>query len=128
MAFHSGQSGKATVGGVDINVTDWTLTINGRLAEVTHSGSSGFAAWLKVLEEGSGSFNAPWDDTQVPDTDIALGAGDTGTMTLYCGDSAKFFSFTFFIESLATTNNAQNDVTRYTVNFKTSGSITHPVT
>lgn len=126
--FHSGVGGKATMGGTDINVTDWQLTLTARIAEVTHSGSAGVAKWQKVLEEGSGSFNAPWDSEQVPDTDISLGPGDTGTVTLYCGDSSKFFSFSAIIESLATTTNTQNDVVRYTVNFKTNGAITHPVT
>ena len=128
MAFHSGVGGKATVGAVDIAVTSWELTLTGRLAETTHSGSAGVATWAKVLEEGRGTFDAPWDDVQVPDTDIALGPGDTGTMTLITGASAKFFSFAFIIEELQTMNNAQNDVVRYRVAFRTNGAITHPIT
>ena len=126
--FHSGVGGKATVGGVDIGVVSWELTLTARIAETTHSGSAGIATWQKVLEEGRGTFDAPWDSTQVPDTDIALGPGDTGTMTLFCGDSAKFFSFSFIIEELQTMNNSQNDVTRYRVGFRTNSAITHPIT
>jgi hypothetical protein len=128
VAFHSGVGGKATVGAADINITSWELTLTGRLAETTHSGSLGVATRQKVLEEGRGSFEAPWDDVQVPDTDIALGPGDTGTMTLIAGASGKFFSFSFIIEELTTMNNAQNDVVRYRVSFFTNGAITHPVT
>ena len=129
--FHSGVGGKAKLGaaGADIAITDWTLTLSARLAETTHSGDAGVAKWQKVLEEGSGTFNAPWDSEQVPDTDISIGPGDTITdLRLFCGDSLKFFSFAAIVESLENSNNAQNDIHRYTINFKANGAITHPVT
>lgn len=126
--FHTGVSGKAMVGATDVPVTDWSLTLTARLAETTNSASGGVATWQKVLEEGSGTFNAPWDSTQVPDTDVDLGPGDTGTLKLYCGDSTKFFSFSFIVESLTTVVNTQNDIVRYTVAFKSNGVITHPLT
>lgn len=128
MAFHTGVGGKATVGGADIQVASWELTLTARLGETTNSGSAGVATWLKVLEEGRGTFDAPWDDVQVPDTDIALGPGDTGTMTLTMGDMARIFSFSFIIEELQTMLNAQNDIVRYRVGFRSNGAITHPLT
>lgn len=129
--FHSGQSGKAKLGaaGADINITDWSLSLTSRLAETTHSGSGGYAAWQHVLAEGNGTFNAPWDSEQVPDTDIGIGPGDTiSDLRLFCGDSTKFFSFAAVVESLQTVVNTQNDIVRYTISFRTTGAITHPIT
>lgn len=126
--FHSGVGGKAEIGATVINITDWQFTKTARLAEVTHSGSGGIAEWKKVLVEAAGSFNFPWDSDQIPDTDVTLDAGDTLTLELFCGDSGKKYEFAAIVESLSITNNSQNDVVRATVNFKSNGAITDPVT
>lgn len=126
--FHSGVGGKMVKDAADFNIVDWNLTKTARIAEVTHSGSGGVAAWQKVLTEAQGSANFVWDSTNIPDTDAALGEGDTGTMELHCGDSTKFYSFPAIIESLQVQNNSQNDVVRGTINFKANGTITEPLT
>jgi len=128
MPFHSGVGGKVEIGSTVIPITDWQFTKTARLAEVTNSGSGGIAEWKKVLVEAAGSFNAPWDSDQLPDVDVTLDAGDTVTLDLFCGDSTKFYVVPSIIESVQVVTNTQNDVVRYTVNFRSNGTITDPIT
>lgn len=118
-----------TVGATTVNVTDWTLTLTARLAENTPASSAGVATWAKIGEEGTGTVNAPWDSEQIPDTDLTtLTPGGEFSMSLYCGDSNKFFGFSAIVESLTMTCNTTNDIVRYSITFRTNGDITHPTT
>ena len=137
--FHNGIGGKLTSGSspaVDFAVLDWSFTTTNRLAEVTHSGSLGYAEFITSVTEGSGSANCLWDSTSIPDfgSPGALepfrgitGATDIVVLKLYCGNSTKFYSFNAVIESLAVTSNATGDAVKFSVNFKATGTITTPV-
>lgn len=139
--FSKGIGGKVTAGGTEFAVVDWNFTKTSTLVEVTHSGSLGFAEYFPTKTEGSGSFNAIWDSTNIPDsgytanTNSPLSGADTsGTLEvgklvdliLYLGDSAKTYVFKARIESLAITVNATSDVVKFACNFKSSGVITDP--
>lgn len=126
--FHSGQSGYITVTGTRLDITDWQHTLTARLAEKTNSGSGGHAQFHKVLEEGQGSCNIPWDSENIPDVDITLDTGDEFTFRGYLGDSGKFYQYPAIVESTQVTVNTQNDIIRMTVNYRVNGAVTKPVT
>ena len=130
MSFHTGHGGGVVVDGTTIlGVQEWQFTKTARLAETTNAESGGIANWLKVLVEAAGSANIVWEDTQVPDTDVTLDAGDSITaLRLDVGDTAKFYSFAAIVESLQMTNNNLNDAVKFTVNWWSNGAITDPVT
>lgn len=133
---HSGVGGKLTATSTDFQVLDWSFTTTNRLAEVTNSGSLGYAEYIATVTEGSGTANCVWDSTNIPDGGAPgllepfrgiSGTTDTVVLKLYCGNSTKFYSFTAVIESLQVTSNSQNDAVKFTVNFKSTGVITPPV-
>lgn len=90
--------------------------------------SAGYAQWKKTVIEGSGRIAGPWDSTVLPDVDVTLDAGDEVTLKLYVGDSSKFYSFAAVVENLEITCNETNDVVRYSLTYKSSGTITDPIT
>lgn len=114
--------------GTSLNITDWQITITARLTEKTHSGSGGTAQSHKVLEEWSGSFNLPWDSDNIPDVDMPFDNGDEPTWRGYLGDSGKFYQGPIIVESCVAVVNNQNDIVRFTVNFKGNGTLVRPVT
>lgn len=127
--FHAGVGGKAKLGaaGADINITNWEFTKTSRLAETTHSGSGGNANWQHTVKEARGFFEFPWDSTQIPDTTIAIDAGDSITdLRLFAGDSTKFYSFPAIVEELQVMVNTTNDVVRARCAFRANGVITDP--
>lgn len=128
--FHKGNGGKLQISTTNLNITEWTLQKNGRLAEVTHSGSAGAAEWKGTVVEGSGRITAPWDSTQLPDTDApTMEAGDqVNSVQLYCGDSGKFYQFNMVVETLEVSVNNQTGIVTFNVGYKTTGAITDPVT
>lgn len=126
--FHKGNSGAVWFGNTELYVSEWTLVKNPRLDEITHSGSAGAAQWKKTVVEGSGRIAGPWDSTVIPDTDISADAGDEVTLKLYVGDSGKFYSFAAVIDNLEITNPQTQGVSRFSLNYKSNGAITDPVT
>lgn len=124
--FYSGQGGKVTFGATDVHVADWEFTDNGRLAEVTNSGSGGAAKYALVVTDGEGTFNTPWDSTQDLGTDVALKPGDTGTAKFHHGSSGSFLQVSIIVSSNKRQNNAVNDVVRQSISFKANGAVTYP--
>lgn len=125
--FHKGNGGKATVGGTDVNITDWEFTKKTRAAETTHSGTAGWVTFKGTTKEAEGTINVVWDSDQIPDTDITMDVGDEITLALFVGDSAKFYSMTAMIETLKLISKNTEDVVRWTVTFK-GWAVTDPVT
>ena len=136
-----------TTGEKEYAIVDWNFTKTSTLVEVTHSGSKGFSEYFPTKTEGSGSFNAIWDSTNIPDgvstlnptsfgsaTDVNFGSDAGGqlevgalvTLKLYLGETNKFYTFGARIESLAITVNATSDVVKFACNFKSNGVITDP--
>jgi len=139
--FVRGTGGKVTAGSTDYAVLDWNLTKTSRLVEVTNSGSNGYAEYFPSVTEGSGTFNAIWDSSNIPDNGTTLNssnAQDSGadtagtievgkkvTLKLYVGDSGKFYSMDARIESVSVTNTVA-DVVKFACTFKSTGQITDP--
>lgn len=132
--FHSGVGGHLVSGATSFAVLDWSFTTTNRVAEVTNAGSGGYAEFIATVVEGSGTANCLWDSTNIPDAGTAglldpnrIGGTDLVVLKLYVGNSSKFYTFSAVIESLQVTSNAQNDAVKFSVNFKSSGTITGPV-
>ena len=117
------------VGVTDLTIGEWTLTKRNRIAETTHSGSSGSAEYKKTVMEADWTANIPWDSDQIWETDVSLDAGDNGSsLKFYLGDSGKFFDMPYIVESIRPIVNNQQDVVRYEVTGKSNGAITDPLT
>jgi hypothetical protein len=134
--FHSGVGGSLSAGGTTFAVLDWQFTTANKLVDVTNSGSSGYEEYITSTTGGSGSANCLWDSTSIPDNGApgklepfrgTSGSNDLVAFELICGNSAKKYSFNAVIESLAVTNNATGgDAVKFSVSFKSSGTITPP--
>ena len=126
--FHSGTAGHLKAVNTTFSTIDWSFTKSNRLAETTHSGSSGNATWAPTVDEADGRAKIVWDSTQIPDTTTTtIDAGDSVALVLYVGNSTKFYSFTALIASLAVTVNSRQGVVEAEVAFKSSGAVTNPV-
>lgn len=125
--YHKGHGGKMTVGSDDVHVVDWEFTKTTRKADLSNSGSNGWAPKKGTVKEASGTVNALWDSDQLPDTDITLDVGDEFTLKLYCGDSTKFYSMTAMVESLKMNSKSTDDVVRWTITFD-AWDVTNPIT
>lgn len=60
-----------------------------RLAENTHSGCAA-TNYDAVVPDHAWSMSIPWDDTNLPDVDFGLNAGDKVTLKFLEGSTGKF--------------------------------------
>lgn len=139
--FHSGVGGTLTVTGtpdVSFNVLDWSFTTANKVAETTNSQSAGYEEWLPTVTGGSGTANCVWDSTNIPDSGspgklepfrgTAGGSGDFCTLKLLAGNSTKFYTFSAVIENVTVTSNSTGgEPVKFSVSFKSTGTITTPV-
>lgn len=134
--FHNGIGGTIKAGAVTFAVLDWQFTTANKLVDVTNSGSAGYEEYITSVTGGSGTANCLWDSTNIPDAGSpgpvepfrgTNGANDLVSMELTCGNSAKKYSFSAVVESLAVTSNAAGgEAIKFSVAFKSSGAITTP--
>jgi hypothetical protein len=127
MAHHSANGSKITVGAVDLHCRMTRVRKGARLTETTHSGTSS-SVYQKVVKDHSWSLSVPWDDTNLPDTDVGLNEGDVVTITFTMGGSGKTEVLTgTTVESLEDIMDSAGDIIRTEVSGK-GGVITRPVT
>jgi len=127
MSQWSGNGGTITVGGVSVDIGKWTLRKAARLAENTHSGKTA-TNFEKVVPDYSGSLEIPWDDTNLPDTDVGLVEGAKVTIRFNFGLSGKFQILTYTsVETCEDVDDNANDIIRTMVTFK-GGTLTRAVT
>ena len=124
--FWSGNGGKVTKSSTDINVKEWTLQKSTRLADITHSGSSGWAIFKGTVKEASGTVKASWDSTQLPEATLSMDVGAEVALTLVLGGSTKTFTFTAVIETLNHQCNNQTGEVTYDFTFKAITAVTAP--
>jgi hypothetical protein len=129
MAFWSGNGGGMTVGGgSELNIGKWELNSNARLVENTHSGTSGSTNYDLVVYDNSSTVDIPWDDTNLPDTDMGLVRGTKVTIVFQMGGSGKTATLTnTTVETHTTINDPQNDIVRSRITTK-GGVYTAPTT
>lgn len=134
--FHNGIGGTIKAATTTFAVLDWQFTTANKLIDVTNSGSGGYEEYITSVTGGSGSANCLWDSTSIPDAGSpgplepfrgTNGANDTVAIELTCGNSTKKYTFNAVIESLAVTSNATGgEAVKFSVAFKSSGTITPP--
>ena len=108
--------------------TDWTINKTGVHADITDSSTAGYQKFKGIVKGGTFTINGVWDDTTIPDTDVALDMNDETTIKFEVGSGSKFYQFAAIIETLTVTNDNRADVVRYSISGKINGSITDPVT
>lgn len=127
MAFWSANGSSITVGAVTLHCRMTRLRKAARLTENTHSGTSS-SNYEKVVKDHSWSLSVPWDDTNLPDTDVLLIEGDKVTVTFAMGGSGKTEALaSTTVESLEDVMDNAGDIIRTDISGK-GGVLTRPVT
>jgi hypothetical protein len=127
MGFHSGNGSAIQVGANTLHARLTRVRKAARLAENTHSGTSS-SNYEKVVKDHAWSGSIPWDDTNLPDTDVGLNEGDKVTVTFPMGASGKSETLTnTTVEYLEDIMDNQGDIIRTEISGK-GGVLTRPVT
>ena len=128
MSFHSGNGGAIAVGNTTLNITKWTLRKSSRNVDNTHSGVTS-SNYEHVVPDHSATVEIPWDDTNIPDTDVGLAEGAKVIITFSLGGgSAKTEILTnTLVESCEDVNDNSGDIIRTVVTTK-GGALTRAVT
>ncbi len=126
MAFFMGNGGYFKMGTSTFSTKKWTMNKKNRLAETTHSGTSGNATWQKTVAEADGTAEIVWDAALTPETG-GIDAGDSGNAEFQLGASAlKFASVPIIIESYTLTVDNETGVITYSTNWKSNGAVPDP--
>lgn len=127
MSFQSGNGGEVLVGAVTLNVTKWTLRKTSRNVDNTHSGVTA-SNYEHVVPDHSATFEIPWDDTNIPDTDAGLAEGSKVTVTMNLGSGSKTQILTnALVESLEDVCDNSGDIIRSVCTVK-GGTLTRAIT
>lgn len=127
MGFHSGNGSSIQVGANTLHARLTRVRKGARLTENTHSGTSS-SNFEKVVKDHAWSGSIPWDDTNLPDTDVGLNEGDKVTITFPMGASGKSETLTnTSVEYLEDIMDNNGDIIRTEIAGK-GGVLTRPVT
>lgn len=124
--FHKGNGGSVSFAAFNMDVTTWNLSLKNRIAETTSSKTNGLARWQATVDEGDFSCEILWDSEAIPDTDLGLVRGGTGTFVFYVGDSNKFYAFPGILESITVKVNNLSDVVKCDLSGKVNGTLILP--
>lgn len=129
MAFWTGCGGhiEKVSGGAKLEVSKWTVRKTASKTVVKHSGNCDAPAVLLGGVEGTFTAEGPWDDTNLPDTDYGLDAGDSLAVKFMCGASGKFYQGTALVEDFQVSLDVEGVLT-FTISGSISGAFTDPVT
>lgn len=127
MANWSANGSIITKGAATLHTTNVTVVDGARLTENTGSANSS-TNYDKVVADNSSTFDIPWDDTNLPDTDVGLTTGSKVTLVYSIGNSGKTATLTnTTVERLETIMNNDSDIVRSRCSTK-GGVLTRPVT
>jgi hypothetical protein len=127
MANHSANGSSVLVGAVTLHCRVTRVRKGARLTDNTHSGTSS-SNYDMVVKDHSWSLSIPWDDTNLPDTDVGLTEGSKVTIVFAMGGSGKTETLTSTtVESLEDVMDNAGDIIRTEISGK-GGVITRPVT
>lgn len=127
MAFHSGNGSTITVGAVTLHCKRATLRKGARLVENTHSGVTS-SNYEKVVPDHSWTIEVPWDDVNLPDTDVGLIEGLKVTIVFTKGGSGKAATLTnTTVETLEDVMDNEGDIIRTVITGK-GGALTRETT
>ncbi len=124
--FLNGQSGNITIGTSSLVVEGWTISINGEALDVTNTGSGGWAENITGIKDAEITAKTFWDSAAMPTSSpYSLQPGNTATMVLAIGASAKSFSVPARITNIKVENPAKG-VIPFEVTAKSNGAVTFP--
>jgi uncharacterized protein YndB with AHSA1/START domain len=127
MANWSANGSFITVGAVVLHCRNVRVRKGARLADNTHSGTSS-TNYDKVVSDHSFSLSVPWDDTNLPDTDVGLVEGAKVSITFTMGGSGKTETLTnTTVESCEDIFDNAGDIIRTEISGK-GGVLTRPTT
>lgn len=130
MAFWSGNGGEILVGTgspVTLNVAKHTVRKTSRLAENTHSGTPA-TNFEHVVPHYEWTVEVPWDDSNLPDTDVGLIEGAKVIIRFNDGASGKYLTLTdTSVETIEEVDDNANDIIRSVISGK-GGTLTRQVT
>jgi uncharacterized protein YndB with AHSA1/START domain len=127
MANWSANGSSIAVGGTTLHCRVTRVRKAARLTDNTHSGTAS-SNYDKVVADHSWSLSIPWDDTNLPDTDVGLTEGSKVTITFTMGGSGKTEVLTSTtVESLEDIMDNAGDIIRTEISGK-GGTITRPTT
>lgn len=123
-----GHSGSVTAGATALQTVEWVMTKRNRLAEITHSGTSGWAKRIKTVSEATFNVTAVWDSASSSQPEsYTLDAGDEVNGTFKVGNSAlNYTSVPLIIETLEISVNNQNNAVMYKFTAFSNGVVPDP--
>ena len=127
MANFSANGSLITKGATTLHTTNVTVIDGARLTENTGSANSS-TNYDKVVADNSSTFDVPWDDTNLPDTDVGLTPGTKVTLIYSIGGSGKTCTLTnTTVERHELILNNDQDIVRSRISTK-GGVLTRAVT
>jgi hypothetical protein len=127
VAFHSANGSIITKSATTLHTTNVTVVDGARLTENTGSQNAS-TNFDKVVADNSSNFDVPFDDTNIPTTDVGLNPGDKVTLVFTMGQSGKTSTLTnTTVERVEAVMNNEQDIVRCRVSTR-GGVLTRPVT
>lgn len=122
--FTNGFGGSITFAQATLDVESWDLTITAEALDTTNTGDGGWESNILGCKAWEGSCKTWFDTAAVPTGAAGFIAGARGTFTFPVGESAKVYTGTAQITSIAIENAAKGAVT-FNINFKGYGALTY---
>jgi len=116
----SGNDGKASFGGTELDIQQWTYGEAGSDGDTTHTGGSGVETVQVVSTAYTGTIEGVWDKDADPTSTPSLRRGQTGTLKLYVS-TTEYIEVAVVILSLEATSNVK-DVIKYTINWQATSA------
>jgi len=122
MAYFTGKTGKVSVNGTDLNVTNWTVEETADLSETSHSGSAGLKTFVVGLKGLTGTVDLNWDASVDLTTAPVVTAGtDIGTLLLYLEGSNGYIEIASALVNSATYTVPVDGQVTYSISFTATG-------
>lgn len=132
MAYFSGNSGDAKVGGTALKITSWKATEEVEILETTNKSSAGKKEKIYGNSQVSGSVEANWDGTLNPGNPPLIYAGKSAdgqvgvALVLEITSGGNTFSIPYALISKCEISNPVDGLVSYSFDFESSGSYTRP--
>lgn len=123
MAYLNGFSGNIQFASATLQVTEWTLNMNGEAVDTTNTGDSGWESNILGAKSWDGTAKSFWDGSAVPTGTPGLTPGARGTVTLTAGSSGKTYTGTAQLTQCAIGNPVKGAIS-FDITFKGSGALT----
>lgn len=88
----TGNGGNITFGAVAFHISKWTLIKDPRLVETTTSANTSGTRYTKVVNDNSGTVEAPWDSTATPEAAGFVEGAAITLLKMKLGSGATYYS------------------------------------